>query len=211
VSDPTRDERVDRRLRRASDDVLATVARTATPPPLDRFDGRHPGRLVATCATALLVVVGLVTLRVSTGDHRTATTASTAAAASSVEARAGRPATEVGLCPLVADAAAFLATEPVDATSWVAVGADVEAIGALVESADLPDGRRRSYDRFIDLARHAVELGSSGGAYPARVPAEKAVVVARRLAAAAGVDGCVVDARRRPGSGVLTTDFEERP
>lgn len=190
---------VDRALRRASDDVLATVVRTAAPPPvasLDRARPFHPALAYVLVAAAIAGVFALG--RIRQGDHELAPAADppTVTAHTGETSPAASPSTAVvvsgvDLCADVATVASMLTEVPTEADVWEDIGRRVDRIDAALVHADLAEVDRRAVARFVVLAGRAADLGIDGGSYPARPVADDAVVVAAGIAER--YESCTID------------------
>lgn len=189
---------VDRALRRASDEVLATVVRTAEPPAvasLDRARRFSPAVAYVLVTAAILGVFALG--RIRQGDQELVP----AAVPPTVPALSGTPPTSTAstqavvtradLCAEVAAVAAELAALPTAVETWEDIRRRIDRIGAVLAEADLGEADRRDIARFVVLAGRAAELGANGGSYPAQPMADDAVVVAASIAER--FDGCTIN------------------
>lgn len=182
-------ERVDQILRRASDDVRATVVRHSVPPPIESLGDRgHPIRrsVLGVAAATVTVSLGLAIV----GNRGT----------TPVEAPGSTIALEVppaaagfdDLCSRVVDIAGVLADRPDDTGTWVALGDELDVLATRLDRSrsGLDEDSTRRYDRFIALTDQAVSLGAEGGYTPAEVRADTAVAVAQELVEFVAVPGC---------------------
>lgn len=186
-------DRVDQLLRRASDDVRATVVRHTVPPPIELVERRHPVRrtLLEVAAIAAVVSLGLFML----GDRRTSVHEPIEAPSpvSTVVREVPPAAPGVDeLCVRVVGVAEALVDPQDDVVVWVTLGDDLDHLATQLarHRAGLEAETARRYDRFVALAGEAVSLGSQGGFTPARVRADDALAVAADLVEFVVVPGC---------------------
>lgn len=187
------DDRVDQLLRRASDDVRATVVRHAVPPPIEALGGRgHP---IRRSVLGLIAVTSMVSLGLALVDNVGPTTTPPIEEAPgpvpTVEVPATAPAGD-DLCRRVVGITGTLADPPADTVAWSAIGDDLDGLTAQLSRtrSELDAETARRYDRFVALAGQAVSLGAQGGFSPAGVRADDAVAVADDLVESVAVPGC---------------------
>lgn len=210
-------ERVDQVLRRASDDVHATIVRHTVPPPIEILTGdRHPiGRsLLGVAAVTVAVAVGLAIVADTTRSVHTPIDAPGPVSTVGLEVPPASTSTD-DLCVRVVRIAEVLVDPPGEITTWVALGDQLDDLAAGVAQAGptIDDDTTRRYDRFLALAGQAVSLGAAGGFTPAAVRADDAVAVADDLVQFVAVPGC--ELRRPPTDDEPRTDEprtdEEKP
>lgn len=189
-------ERVDRMLRRASDDVSATITRSATPPPLDELDRPRSWWATATAVALLLagVVAALVVVLDRSGDDQLVATDPSIASQESTSGVPGATRTPSELCRAVTDVATDLAAGPSTPAEWRAFAVEVDELSVVVEGSVLSEPVRRRSERFVALARDAAELGAGGGNTPAAVRGDEALAVAREFVGFAKVPDCRFEA-----------------
>jgi hypothetical protein len=209
------DSDVDRALRRASDDVLATVVRTADPPAvasLDRPRRSSPAIAYVLAAATIAGVFALGRIRQGDDDLAPAAVAPTitslaAGTSSAATAPIGAAVTGADVCAEVATVAIELAALPTEVEAWEDIGRRVDRIEAALADADLDEAGRRDIARFVVLAGRAAELGADGGSYPARPMAGDAVVVAASIAER--FERCTIDPSSSTSEPITSPDMEE--
>ena len=193
-------DRVDQLLRRASDDVRATIVRHAEPPPIELLDHRrHP---VGRAAIGLVAITVMVTLGLAIVGDRSPSMAPPIDAPpppSSLAQEAPPVAAGVDdLCTRVVGIADVLADPPNDTDVWAGLGDELDVVATRLDRtrSELDADTARRYDRFVALAGQAVVLGTQGGFTPARVRADDAVAVAAELVEFVARPGCELELPR---------------
>jgi hypothetical protein len=189
-------DRVDQLLRRASDDVRATVVRHTVPPPIEALGDRgHPIRRSVLGVAAVTVTVSLGLAIVGDRTTRVPPTIEAPGPESTVELEVPAAAAAAAiddLCVGVVGIATVLADPPDETDAWVALGDELDDLAAQLarSRSGLDADTTRRYDRFVALAGQAVSLGAQGGFTPAGVRSHDAVAVAGDLVEFVAVPGC---------------------
>lgn len=195
-------DRVEQLLRRASDDVHATVVRHTVPPPIESLEGRDhtvTRALAGVAAVAITVSVGVALIGDRSGSVPPAIEAPPPASTLVRDVPPGASGID-DLCHRVVQIAGALADPPTDTDGWAAIDAELDVLSDRVtESRSALDADTvRRYDRFVVLTGQAVSLGTQGGFTPAGVRADDALRVADDLVEFVDVPECEL---RRPASG----------
>lgn len=186
------DDRVERMLRRASDDVRATVVRSADPPPIDDLDRSQTPRMVTFLS--LLLLVGGAWLTVTVVRDEVPAPAQPPPTPSPLQPTPAMT-TAADLCSQVVEITKLLTDPPTSVGDWTMIGDELDTLATRVGAANPSESVARRYERFIVLARQAVDLGEQSGFTPAKLRADNAVAVAVDLIGFVDVPGCDVPTR----------------
>jgi hypothetical protein len=176
-------EDVERRLRRASDDVRASV-RSVMPRPLEDLD-RRPGRGVLAVGVTVMLVVGL--LVVAGQRHDPSMRAETFSTTLQETARSRT-------CRAVVAIAGDMVDAPRSVDAWLDVSVSLDRLASMIDEAErtgeLGADDVRRLRRFGAYGRDAAAAGESGGFGATGLPAGQATILAEVIVRDLPVSGC---------------------
>lgn len=174
---------VEWRLRRASDDVRASV-RDVVPGPVEDLD-RRPGRVVLGVGATLVLLVGLVVAGDRGDPSSPAATEIVAPPASTLRSRT---------CEAVVALTSDMVDAPRTVEAWHAVSAALDRLESTIDEAqragELDDVDVRRLQRFVAYGRDAATAGVTGGFAPTGVPVGQAEILAEVAVRDLDTPGC---------------------
>jgi hypothetical protein len=175
---------VEWRLRRASDDVRASV-RDVVPRPVEDFD-RRPGRFVVVVAATLVLLFGLVV-----AGHRDDPSSP---AATEILAPVQAPALRNSTCAAVVALTSDMVDAPRTVEAWHDVSAALDRLESTIYEAqrarELDDADVRRLERIVAYGRDAAAAGVTGGFASTGLPVGQAEILAEVAVRDFDTPGC---------------------